>query len=61
MVIKNYYIEDTTLAAREIAALEARIPCFTNIEMLGDGYLSFTITCRDEDICIVERYLAAII
>lgn len=61
MITKSYYIEDTTLAAKAIAALEMAIPCFTNIEMLGDGFLCFTIEFREYDIRTVEKYLAPIV
>ena len=61
MTTKCYYIEDTITTAEIIKALEMAIPCFTQFDMLDDGYIEFCITCREADVQTVERYLAPIV
>lgn len=61
MTTKCYIVEDTILSASILTDLCFAIPCFYSAEMIGDGYLSITITCRDADVRTVEKYIAEIV
>lgn len=58
MTIKCYIIENSAACAIAVRNLEAAIPCFTKLELLEDNSIEYTISCRLEDVCIVEVFLA---
>jgi hypothetical protein len=58
MTKKCYYLENSAEAALAVNSIESNFPCFTTIDILDDGYIEFTISCRNEDVAIIERILA---
>lgn len=58
MVTKCYIIENSAKCAEKVKKLETVIPCFTWLELLDDGYIEYTVSCREEDVPIVEIYIA---
>ena len=58
MIIKCYIIENSAECAIAVRNLEAAIPCFTKLELLEDNSVEYTISCRAEDVCIAEIFLA---
>lgn len=58
MTIKCYIIENTAACARAVRKLEELIPCFTKLELLDDDSFEYTISCRLEDVAVVECMLA---
>lgn len=58
MTIKCYIIENSAACAVAVRNLENTIPCFTTVELLDDDSIEFTISCREEDVCIAEIFLA---
>ena len=58
MTIKCYIIENSVECAIAVRNLEAVIPCFTKLELLDDDSFEYTISCRLEDVAVVERMLA---
>lgn len=58
MSIKCYIIENSAKCAVAIHKLEEAIPCFTSLNLLDDDSIEFTISCRIEDIPVVEYFLA---
>ena len=57
MRINCYIIENSAECALAVKNLENAIPCFTSIDLLDDDSVEFTISCREEDICVVETFL----
>ena len=58
MIIKCYIIDNTPECAIATQTIEHSIPCFTSYDLLDDGYIELTISCRAEDIVFVEWKLA---
>lgn len=58
MIIKCYVIENSVECAIAVRKLEDTIPCFSTVELLDDDSIEFTISCREEDVVIVEYFLA---
>ena len=58
MTIKCYIIENSAECAIAVRKLEDTIPCFSTVELLDDESIEYTISCRVEDACIVEVFLA---
>lgn len=58
MTIKCYIIENSAECAIAIRKLENIIPCFTTVELLDDESIEYTISCRTEDVSVVEIFLA---
>ena len=58
MVTKCYIIENSAKCAERVKKLEAVIPCFTWLELLDDGYIEYTISCKEEDVKYVEIMIA---
>ena len=58
MTIKCYIIENTAACALAVRELEELIPCFSKLDLRDDDSIEYTISCRLEDVAIVEIYLA---
>lgn len=58
MAIKCYIIENSAECAVAVRKLENTIPCFTTVELLDDENIEYTISCRVEDVSVVEIFLA---
>ncbi len=58
MTIKCYIIENSAECAIAVRNLETAIPCFSELDLRDDNSLEYTISCRLEDVVIVEAYLA---
>lgn len=58
MIKKCYYIENTAEAALAVSSIEMNFPCFTSLDLLDDGYIEFTISCRQEDVAVIENILS---
>ena len=58
MTIRCYIIENSVECAIAVRRLEETIPCFTSIDLLEDNSIEYTISCRVEDVCVVEIFLA---
>lgn len=58
MTIKCYIIENSAECAAAVRKLEETIPCFTTVELLDDESIEYTISCRMEDVCVAEIFLA---
>lgn len=57
MTSKCYIIENSAECAVAVRKLEETIPCFTSIDLLEDDSIEFTISCKAEDVVIVEYFL----
>lgn len=58
MTIKCYIIENSAECAIAVRRLEDTIPCFSTVELLDDESIEYTISCRIEDVSVVEVFLA---
>ena len=58
MIIKCYIIENSAECAIAVRNLEAAIPCFAKLDLLEDNTVEYTVSCRAEEACIVEIFLA---
>lgn len=58
MIIKCYIIENSAECATAIKAMEAKIPCFSTLDLLDEDSIEYTISCREEDVVFVEKTLA---
>lgn len=58
MTTKCYIIENSAACAEAVRDLESSIPCFTWLELLDDDSIEYTISCREDDVVVVEFLLA---
>lgn len=58
MTTKCYIIENSAECAKTVQHLELMIPCFSWMELLDDDSIEYTISCREEDVVVVEALLA---